>query len=244
MNRAVFFQQTITTWDLEAEEIEARPTPKWESVREFPTLSADHPPLGQLYAFVAAIEPRDIAANTRAAAATAAANVRADHRLFVKGQDRVIFEEVSSIEEFIKVFGEIDAIADTENLQVRQLEIFSHGGTDGPIFGENRRQFDIDGGPALSSLPLPDYAEDAVVFFRGCRVGAEGFLEKFAKQQNVRTFGFIGATSFSTDPSKFEAWERGTPAYQLDFPGSETWSRFIGRNPRATLPRGVVRRPR
>jgi hypothetical protein len=193
-----------------------------------------------IYLFVAVTSPSDIAANTKAAAQTARDEVRANPAIFRAGVDTVSYEEVETLEEFVSVFQMVNAIARGHQMEVRQVEVFSHGGLDGPIFGEKRRQFELNGAPALSTLPVLPYTNDAVVFFRGCRVGAGKFLEKFSGLQNVRTYGFEGNTSFSTVPRRFEAWKSGTPAYQLDFPGSETVSRLFGRHPEATPPRGFV----
>lgn len=82
-----------------------------------------------------------------------------------------------------------------DNLMVRQLEIFSHGGLDGPIFGDNRQQFGLSGAPPLSTLPRLPYTGGAILFFRGCRIGAGQFLGTFARQQGgdlrIREDNFI-----------------------------------------------------
>lgn len=129
-----------------------------------------------------------------------------------------------------------------DNLMVRELEIFSHGGLDGPILGDNRRQFGLSRAPPLSALPRLPYTGDAILFFHGCRIGAGQFLGTFAGQQGVATYGFEGTTSFSTRPESFYVWSRGALAYQLEFPGSETISQLIDRHPRATLPKSFVPR--
>jgi len=78
------------------------------------------------------------------------------------------------------------------------------------------------------------------VFFRGCRIGSGKFLEQFAGLQNVRTYGFLGTTSFSTTPQNFEAWKSGKPAHQLDFPGYVRTNRLFNLYPAPNLPRGYV----
>jgi hypothetical protein len=233
-------ESTYTFEPSEGETLEVET--RWESVHEFPTPFADRPDQGLLYLFVAVTAPSDIQANNIAAAQTSRDAVAGNRAIYDPGRDVVEVVQVETIEAFVALVNARAALCRQRNLRVRQIEVYSHGGLDGPIFGGNRRQFGLAGAPALSALPRLPYTGDAVVFFRGCRVGAGRFLENFAAAQGVATYGFQGTTSFSTRPDRFYAWESGTPSYQLDFPGSETWSRVTGRHPAATPPRGYVPR--
>lgn len=215
---------------------------RFESVRQFPNLPQERPHDGLVYLFIAVTRPSDIKPNNIAAARTARDAVRSNTRIFLQGTDRADIARVSSIQSFIRLIRILNTACQRNNLKIRQIEMFSHGGLDGPIFGDNRQQFGLHGAPPLSSLPQLSYTGDAIVFFRGCRVGAGQFLSTFAAQQGVATYGFEGSTSFSTRPRSFYAWGAGSPAYQLDFPGSETWSQVRGRHPQATPPVGVVPR--
>lgn len=213
---------------------------QWKSQRGFPSLPQERPHQGLLYLFFAVTQPSDIAANNQAAAETARSAVVANPAIYDAKLDRAAVNQVNSIAEFANLWATWAAFARQNSLKVRQIEVFSHGGLDGPMFGPDRRQFGLNGAPSLSALlPLP-YTGDAIVFFRGCRIGAGSFLESFGRLQSVATYGFKGTTSFSTRPERFDAWQSGTPAYQLDFPGSETWSRVIGRHPAPTPPQGYV----
>lgn len=215
---------------------------RWERVREFPRLPQERPHQGLVYLFVAVTSPEDISDNNIAAAQTARNTVLSNPAIFNLNADVVDVALVDSLEGFIRLFERYHALAQRRNLLVRQVEVFSHGGLDGPMFGPKKRQFGLDGAPPLSNLPRLPYTGDAVVFFRGCRIGAGRFLQNFAQQNGVATYGFEGTTSFSTHYGIFFPWRSGTPSYQLDFPGSETISDIFGRHPIATPPRGQAPR--
>jgi hypothetical protein len=218
---------------------------RWRRVREFPSLPQVRPSQRLAYLFVAVTRPADIQANNIAAAETARNAVRSNRSIYDPNVDHSEVVRVSSIDSFIRLLVGRNTVYRRQNMRVRQIEVFSHGGLDGPMFGDRRLQFDFTGATThgarpLSALPRLPYTGDAIVFFRGCRIGAGRFLQAFARQQGVATYGFVGTTSFSTRPRSFYAWRQGLPAYQLDFPGSETWSQISGQHPSAVPPRGYV----
>lgn len=224
---------------------EFRTETRWRERKGFPQLPQERPQAGLVYLFVAVTSPTDIAANTLAAANTAHRAVRANTAIFNANEDWAGVEEVDSINAFISLLARINAMCQRHGWRVRQLEVFSHGGLDGPMFGRNRQQFDFAGASERGARPLAaltvlPFTGDAVAFFRGCRIGAGNFLAAFAQQQRVATYGFAGTTSFSNRPGAFYAWQQGEPAYQLEFPGSETVSQILGRHPSSTPPRGYV----
>lgn len=211
-------------------------------VRQFPEFSPVRPDSGVIYLFVAVTSPEDIKANNIAAAETGRNAIRTNRAIFLPKVDLAIVEHVATIEELISLFNNTNENCQQGNLRVRQIEVFSHGGRDGPGFGsgQNQQQFGLNGAPPVSALPRLPYTEDAVVFFRGCRIGRGNFLQTFASLQGVATYGFEGNTAFSSRPRHFYAWEQGTPAYQLEFPGWVRTNKFFGLHPQATPPRGYI----
>jgi Domain of unknown function (DUF4157) len=186
---------------------------RWEKVKEFPPSTGARPAQGLVYLFVIVTKPADIASGASASAITARDAVITNKSIFDHAIDRAAVVQVDSIESFIKLWGLLNSAAQRDKRLVWQVEVFSHGGLDGPIFGDDRKQFGLKGAPALSTLPRLPYTGDAMVFFRGCRVGAGRFLEKFGGLQGVASYGFEGATNFSRRLECFYVWKEGTPAY-------------------------------
>ncbi|MBL7803986.1 MAG: DUF4157 domain-containing protein [Saprospiraceae bacterium] len=181
-------------------------TVKYENVDLFrnPLKNASSKDLKKLHVFIVVDktpELSDISKASRAAAETAK-NLAISKSGFIKGRDSAFIEKIDTIESFIDFFKELYALCYNNDFVIQQMEIFSHGGADGPFF-KGKKQFGIDKSPDINCLPKLIYSTDAEVFFRGCRTGENDFLEKFGESQNVTTKGFIGRTAFfNTPPEK------------------------------------------